>query len=155
MRQLLLISFLLIAGVARAEFNPNYDEAVFLSKMELNIDQGVYECSVPVTSYLTHTYTNGRNYYAQQITDASVDGQPCITHIVYDKGQEDQVTSADGYLGNGHDVVNTAGYRSVVTQTVGDMNTYTDEEGNTVEYTGVDKDDPWPVWVFLQKDYEQ
>lgn len=155
MRELIALLMLSICTFAHADFAPSYSEGVIISTMELNVDAGVYQCSAPVTSYMTHVYTNGQNYYTQPITDGSVEGMPCIAHIVFGKDDREAVISADGYLGWGHDVVDTEEYQSVVTTTVKDMRSYYDPDGNYIEYTGEDADEPWPAWVFLTKEYVQ
>ena len=153
-------------------FFPNYKELDFKVKI-VKRGMGEDERFVPdlpdIPYGLVLVFCNGFNHYAYPLPPET-EGQEAICHVVYHTEDSEAMDNFAGKLGLGNEVTKTDEYKSVVKQTVGEKyiadeqarlireveakgEVVKQEDLDVVKYEGVDKDDGYPVFVFLQKGY--
>lgn len=160
MKKLFLILLItLITTPCSARFMDKYNEAVLVGQMvtvtEDESSRMVCQTAYTGQTFSKLTYADGINFYNQDARAGWVaENTPCLVHVTYLDADKAVMEATPGYLGKGHAVVNTPEYRAIVTQTIKDMESYTDEQGVYHEYTGIDANDPYPIWVYLRPEYQ-
>jgi hypothetical protein len=153
-------------------FAPSYKEITVKTtvKKVSSFDGDRYVPDLPNLSYgLVLVFCDGVNYYGYPLP-ASTLGKDCIAHVVYFAKDDKVMQEFKGKLGAGNAVCKTADYKSVVKTTVASAYIAQQKEIITaaaeakgevvkqeyldaVKYEGIDKDDGYPIFVFLQKEY--
>ena len=153
-------------------FSPNYMELDFAVPI---IQRGSgedtrYVPSLPDLSFgLVLCFVDGVNYYAYPLP-ASTLGKQCLAHVVYQAKDDAILQVHPGKLGKGNEVCKLTAYKEIVQKTVAEK--YIEEEKekltkeaeakgeevkqedlDKVKYEEADKDDGYPILVFLEKDY--
>jgi len=154
-------------------FAPNYKElTVFTKFIKVTTDNEVrYIPDLPINkSGLILVNCDGRNHYAYPLP-ASCEGKDAICHVVYFAEDDLKMQSFAGKLGTGYDVCKLQQYKDCCKTTIADVKIAEEkqrlileaeknkvsppskEELDAVTYEEADKDDGYPQWVFLKKDY--
>ena len=96
---------------------------------------------IPFTLYSQYFVSEGVSLTYSR--DLKNEGKEIMALIAVKREDEEALKDWPGYIGDNFDTVKrTATYAKHYPHTIGEMRSYTDDEGTLIPYLGFDKDDP-------------